>query len=44
MPDSDHATTIRDAAFSSTLDSTDFGSVRSMLNSLIFPAAPIESS
>ena len=38
-----YAFTIRDTAFSSTLDPTDFGSVQSMLDSLIFPVAPIES-
>jgi hypothetical protein len=38
-----YAFTIRDAAFSSILDPTDFGSVQSMLDSLILPAAPIES-
>lgn len=35
--------TIRDSTFSATLDSTDFASVRSMLDSLIFPAAPVGS-
>ena len=38
-----YAFTIRDTAFSSTLDPTDFASVQSMLDSLIFPVAPIES-
>jgi hypothetical protein len=38
-----YAFTIRDAAFSSTLDATDFGSVQSMLDSVIFPVAPNES-
>jgi hypothetical protein len=38
-----YAFTIRDTAFSSTLDSTDLASVQSMLDSLIFPVAPIES-
>jgi hypothetical protein len=35
--------TIRDAAFSSTLDPTDFASVQSMLASVSFPSAPIGS-
>ncbi len=38
-----YAFTIRDTAFSSTLDPPDFASVQSMLNSLIFPVAPIQS-
>ena len=38
-----YAFTIRDAAFSSTLDPTDFAIVQSMLDSLIFPVAPIGS-
>jgi hypothetical protein len=38
-----YAFTIRDAAFSPTLDPTDFASVQSTLDSLIFPVAPIES-
>ena len=38
-----YAFTIRDTAFSPTLDPTDFASAQSMLNSLIFPAAPIQS-
>lgn len=38
-----YAFTIRDAAFSSTLDRTDLASVQSMLDSLILPAAPIGS-
>jgi hypothetical protein len=38
-----YAFTIRDTAFSSTLDPADFASVQSMLDSLIFPVAPIES-
>jgi hypothetical protein len=35
--------TIRDTAFSSSLDATDFARVESMLDSLIFPVAPNES-
>ena len=35
--------TIRDAAFSSALDPTDLATAQSMLRSLIFPVAPIES-
>jgi hypothetical protein len=38
-----YAFTIRDSAFSSTLDPTDFASVQSMLDSLIFPVAPTGS-
>lgn len=38
-----YAFTIRDIAFSPTLDPTDFASVQSMLDSLILPVAPIES-
>jgi hypothetical protein len=38
-----YAFTIRDAAFSSTLDPQDFAIVQSMLDSLIFPVAPIGS-
>jgi hypothetical protein len=38
-----YAFTIRDTAFSSTLDATDFASVQSMLDSLIFPVVPIAS-
>jgi hypothetical protein len=38
-----YAFTIRDAAFSPTLDPTDLASVQSMLASLIFPVAPIAS-
>ena len=38
-----YAFTIRDTAFSSTLDPPDLASVQSMLDSLIFPVAPIES-
>ncbi|MGZ6328908.1 MAG: hypothetical protein ACXWN2_09405 [Candidatus Limnocylindrales bacterium] len=38
-----YALTIRDTAFSSTLDPADFASVQSMLDSLIFPGAPIQS-
>ena len=38
-----YAFTIRDAAFSSTLDRTDFATVQSMLDSLTFPVAPIGS-
>jgi|GEM_PF-5367285 len=38
-----YAFTIRDAAFSSTLDPADFASVQSMFDSLIFPVAPIQS-
>jgi hypothetical protein len=38
-----YAFTIRDSAFSSSLDPTDFASVQSTLDSLIFPVAPIES-
>jgi hypothetical protein len=38
-----YAFTIRDLAFATTLDPTDLASVRSMLASLIFPSAPIES-
>jgi hypothetical protein len=35
--------TLRDLAFAATLDQTDLASFRSMLDSLIFPVAPIES-
>jgi hypothetical protein len=38
-----YAFTIRDAAFSPTLDPTDFAIAQSMLDSLIFPVAPIGS-
>jgi hypothetical protein len=38
-----YAFTIRDAAFSPTLDPTDFAIAQSMLDSLIFPVAPIQS-
>lgn len=38
-----YAFTIRDAAFSSTLDPTDFASVESMLDSLIFSTTPLGS-
>jgi len=38
-----YAFTIRDAAFSPTLDPTDFATARSMLDSLTFPVAPIGS-
>jgi hypothetical protein len=38
-----YAFTIRDLAFAANLDPTDLASVRSMLDSLIFPSAPIES-
>ncbi len=38
-----YAFTIRDSAFGSTLDPADFASVQSMLDSLVFPVAPIES-
>jgi hypothetical protein len=38
-----YAFTIRDTAYSSTLDPTDFASAQSMLDSLIFPVAPLES-
>ena len=38
-----YAFTIRDTAFSSTLDPQDFAVAKSMLDSLVFPAAPIES-
>ena len=38
-----YAFTIRDAAFSTTLDPTDFSIAQSMLDSLIFPVAPIGS-
>jgi hypothetical protein len=38
-----YAFTIRDTAFSPTLDPTDLASVQSMLESLIFPVAPIAS-
>jgi len=35
--------TVRDAAFSSTLDPTDFATVQTMLGSVIFPVTPSES-
>jgi hypothetical protein len=38
-----YAFTIRDAAFSSSLDPTDFTSAQAMLGSLTFPVPPIES-
>ena len=38
-----YAFTIRDAAFSPTLDPSDFAIAQSMLDSLIFPVAPIGS-
>jgi hypothetical protein len=38
-----YAFTIRDAAFSPTLDPTDFATAQSMLDSLTFPVAPIGS-
>ena len=38
-----YAFTIRDAAFSPALDAADFASVQSMLDSMIFPVAPIGS-
>jgi hypothetical protein len=38
-----YAFTIRDAAFSPTLDPTDFSIAQSMIDSLIFPVAPIAS-
>jgi len=38
-----YAFTIRDKAFSSTLDPGDFANVQSMLDSVIFPVAPIGS-
>jgi len=38
-----YAFTIRDAAFSPTLDPTDFARVQPMLDSLIFPVAPTSS-
>jgi len=38
-----YAFTIRDAAFSPTLDATDFATAQSMLDSLTFPVAPIGS-
>jgi hypothetical protein len=38
-----YAFTIRDIAFSPTLDATDFATVQSMLDSLVFPLAPTTS-
>jgi hypothetical protein len=37
------AFTIRDSGFGSTLDPTDFATVQAILDSLIFPTAPIKS-